>query len=675
MTEPLLQVRNLSTTFSTDLGDVVAVDHVSFDVGASQTVGLVGESGCGKSATAMSIMRLVREPGRISGGQVLFRGQDLVSLPEAEMRKVRGRDISMIFQEPMTSLNPVLKIGDQLTEGLILHQKLKPRAALKRAIELLDLVRIPSPDKRTDDYPHQFSGGMRQRVMIAMALACNPSLLIADEPTTALDVTVQAQILSLLKDLQRDLGMSVLIITHDLGVVAETCDRVNVMYASRIVERGAWPDLFTTPAHPYTAGLLASVPSTEKDVDRLGVIPGEVPDPLHWPAGCRFASRCHARFDKCDVQPPMVRVGSQEAACWLHAPGVARVEIRPPAMPPIEVAARAASDREAPLMELKGIKTHIPVRRGLLRREVARIKAVDGVDLEIRRGETVGLVGESGSGKSTLARNALRLQPLTEGTICFDGQEISSMPLRSLRRLRPRMQMVFQDPVASLNPRSRVSTIVGEALTVHGVRDRAERDAKVADALRRVGLRPEFATRYPHEFSGGQRQRIGIARAVALNPSLIVADEPVSALDVSVQSQVLNLLADLRDASGMSYLFIAHNLSVVRHLSDRVAVMYLGRIVESGPTEHLYANPQHPYTWALLSAIPDPDPAAVRSPVLLEGDMPSPVDPPSGCPFRTRCPLARAKGTVDGICANEVPPITSAADDHTVACHFPGERP
>jgi peptide/nickel transport system ATP-binding protein len=673
MSEPLLQVQDLRTTFQTDTGTIIAVDGVSFEIGASQTVGLVGESGCGKSVTAMSIMGLVRPPGSVDGGTVRFKGRDLRNLPESEMRRVRGNEISMVFQEPMSSLNPVLKIGEQLAEGLMLHRGLSARAARARAVELLDLVHMAEPAKRLDDYPHQYSGGMRQRIMIAMALACDPVLLIADEPTTALDVTVQAQILALLRELKRELGMSVLIITHDLGVVAETCDAVNVMYAGRIVERGTWPDMFDHPTHPYTAGLLASVPSGETSSERLTVIPGDVPDPRDWPNGCRFAPRCHARHDRCEEYPPLFQIGHQEAACWLHAEGAPSISVRPPEAVASE--ARVKEEEGSTLLRLEGIETHIPIRRGLLRRQVGTIRAVDGVDLEVRRGETVGLVGESGSGKSTLARNALRLQPTTAGRIVFDGQDITDLGQRQLRGLRPRMQMVFQDPVSSLNPRLRVGSIIGEALTVHGITDRRERREKVAQVLDRVGLRPDHVSRYPHEFSGGQRQRIGIARAVALNPDLIVADEPVSALDVSVQAQVLNLLADLRDELGMSYLFIAHNLSVVRHISDRVAVMYLGRIVEVGPTADLYDSPLHPYTWALLSAVPEPDPGIPISPVLLQGDVPSPIDPPSGCRFRTRCPLARAKGTVDGICAEVDPPLAPAGEDRLVACHFPGERP
>ncbi|MEO8829764.1 ABC transporter ATP-binding protein [Lapillicoccus sp.] len=671
----LLEVDNLRTTFQTDLGEVVAVDDVSFSVEAGSTIGLVGESGCGKSTVAMSILRLIRDPGRVAGGEIRFNGQDLARLPEVELRKVRGGSIGMVFQEPMSSLNPVLKIGDQIAESLRLHRGISRQQARTRAMELLDLVRIPEASSRLNDYPHQFSGGMLQRVMIAISLACDPKLLIADEPTTALDVTVQAQILELIRDLQGELGMAVLLITHDLGVIAATCDDVNVMYAGKIVERGAWHDLYAHPAHPYTAGLLRAMPgSGRRTTARLGVIPGEVPDPLDWPTGCRFADRCHARFEKCDQQPPLFEVGGQTAACWLHSPhcgGLAAVT--PPALPkPIGDVAPVPEAGEA-LLTLEGVEIHIPVRRGLLRRQVGAIRAVDGVDLTVYRGETLGLVGESGSGKSTLARGALRLQEITAGRIRFGDTDITTLSASKLRPMRPKMQMVFQDPVSSLNPRMRVGDIIGEALTVHGTPDGRSRRDVVGDVLKRVGLRPEYMTRFPHEFSGGQRQRIGIARALVLNPDLIVADEPVSALDVSVQSQVLNLMADLRDEFAMTYLFIAHNLSVVRHVSDRVAVMYLGRIVEVARTEELFDRPAHPYTRALLSAVPDPDPAAKHDVQSLPGDIPSPMNPPSGCRFHTRCPLAKAKGTADGICAEQEPPVVTLADGHTAACHFAGE--
>ncbi len=671
---PLLRVRGLRTEFPTDAGDVVAVDGVDFDVHLGQTIGLVGESGCGKSATALSIMGLIERPGRVTAGTVEFEGSDLVGLDRSAMRSVRGKSIGMIFQEPMSSLNPVMRIGDQIAESVMLHNGLGKAQARQRAIEMLDLVRIPDAQRRVDDYPHSLSGGMRQRVMIAMSLACSPQLLIADEPTTALDVTVQWQILELLQDLQTELGMAILLITHDLGIVARSCDEVAVMYGGRIIEQGSWEALYRSPQHPYTEGLLTSIPqNVDARAARLGVIPGDVPNPTEWGAGCRFAPRCRYRFDKCEESPPLFELGAQRAACWLTEDGPRPSSPHLPVDTSEEGRHVTAAQDGSPLVEVKNLKVHLPVRRGVLRRVVATVKAVDGVDLEVYAGETLGLVGESGSGKSTLARAILRLGELTDGSVSFAGVDITTVSQRALRSRRPEMQMIFQDPVASLNPRLRVVDIIGEALLVHGLAKRSELRHRVEDVLRRVGLRPEHADRYPNEFSGGQRQRIGIARALVLSPRLIVADEPVSALDVSVQSQVLNLMADLRDEFGITYIFIAHNLAVVRHVSDRVAVMYLGRIVESAPTSVLFGAPRHPYTRALLSAIPDPDPAVVGETEPLPGDIPSPLDPPSGCTFRTRCPLARQKGTQDGLCADVTPPIVTYNHGHQVACHFAEE--
>jgi peptide/nickel transport system ATP-binding protein len=670
----LLSVRGLHTNFPTDAGVVRAVDGVDLEVQERQTIGLVGESGCGKSATALSIMGLIERPGRITAGTVDFEGRNLVDLDPAAMRSIRGKSIGMIFQEPMSSLNPVMRIGDQIAESVMLHEKLSRRESRRRAIEMLDLVRIPDAARRADDYPHALSGGMRQRVMIAIALACSPRLLIADEPTTALDVTVQWQILNLLRDLQNQLGMAILLITHDLGVVARSCDGVAVMYAGRIVEQGTWETLYRSPQHPYTEGLLKSIPqNSDVRASRLGVIPGDVPNPTEWDEGCRFAPRCPYRFDKCSQYPPLFVAGAQRSACWLNEDGARQSSHQQPTDITARTVRAPIHETEAALVDVRELKVHLPVRRGVLRRTVATVKAVDGVDLHVHEGETLGLVGESGSGKSTLARAILRLGNITGGSVTFEGEDITTMSQRLLRPRRPRMQMIFQDPAASLNPRTRVVDIIGEGLLAHHIVNRSQVRPRVQEILGRVGLRPEHADRYPNEFSGGQRQRIGIARALALSPRLIVADEPVSALDVSVQSQVLNLMADLRDEFGITYVFIAHNLAVVRHVSDRVAVMYLGRIVESAPTEQLYQTPRHPYTQALLSAIPDPDPSVARETEALEGDVPSPIDPPSGCSFRTRCRLARAKGTQNGLCADVTPPTRVFEGGHEAACHFAEE--
>jgi len=674
----LLRVEDLAVFFDTDEGTARAVDGVSFSMGHGETLGLVGESGCGKSVTALSIMRLVAHPGRIVQGRVLYGGRDLASISRREMRRIRGSEIAMIFQEPMSSLNPVFTIGKQIAEAVELHLGVSGREARKRAVDMLERVGIPAANRRVDEYPHQLSGGMRQRVMIAMALSCRPKLLIADEPTTALDVTVQAQILDLLNELRAEYGMSILLITHDLGVVADVCSRAVVMYAGQVVEQGVTAALFSSPQHPYAEGLLKSIPQLGmRNEQTLGLIEGRVPSPLHWPEGCRFAARCDYRFETCAEEPPLFDVAPQQSKCWLcergrRTPAVNEFVGEQPARARVEVRSHAPGQPLAvpAILRVEALRTHFPVGRHLFGRPDQTIKAVDGVDLELAPGETLGIVGESGCGKSTLGRSLLRLVEPTSGRVEFEGVDITELPSRALRPLRARMQIIFQDPVGSLNPRLRVSQIVGESLRVHGVHSRARRQALVLDALDRVGMGPETVRRYPHEFSGGQRQRIGIARALVLSPRLVVADEPVSALDVSIQSQVLNLMVELKRDLELTYIFIAHNLAVVSYMSDRVAVMYLGKIVELAPARELYERPLHPYTQSLLSAIPVVDLSERRERIKLVGDPPSPIDPPSGCHFRTRCPLARELGTADGICADEEPPLVAKSEGHVAACHF-----
>jgi peptide/nickel transport system ATP-binding protein len=676
--DELLRVEELAVFFDTDEGTARAVDGVSFGIGRGETLGLVGESGCGKSVTALSIMRLVAQPGRIVRGRVLYGGRDLVAVSKKEMRRIRGSEIAMIFQEPMSSLNPVFSIGHQIAEAVELHLGLSGGEAKKRAVEMLERVGIPAANRRVDEYPHQLSGGMRQRVMIAMALSCRPKLLIADEPTTALDVTVQAQILDLLNELRAEYGMSILLITHDLGVVADVCARAVVMYAGQVVEQGVTDALFRSPQHPYTEGLLKSIPQLGMRNERpLGLIEGRVPSSLRWPDGCRFAARCDYQFEKCAEEPPLFDVAPQHSKCWLcesgrRTPAVHEFVGEQAGQPRIEVRPRTLGEPAAvaPILRIEGLRKHFTVERHLFGRPDQMLKAVDGVDLELAAGETLGIVGESGCGKSTLGRSLLRLVEPTSGRVEFEGADITDLPSRDLRLLRARMQFIFQDPVGSLNPRLRVGQIVGESLRVHGVEGRGRRQELVLDALDRVGMGPEAVRRYPHEFSGGQRQRIGIARALVLSPKLVVADEPVSALDVSIQSQVLNLMVELKRDLELTYIFIAHNLAVVSYMSDRVAVMYLGKIVELAPGRELYERPLHPYTQSLLSAIPSVDPNERRERIRLVGDPPSPIDPPSGCHFRTRCPLARELGTAEGICAHEEPALVSKSEGHVVACHF-----
>ena len=683
---PLLEVRALRTHFATDAGIARAVDGICFSVEEGETVGIVGESGCGKTVASLSIMRLVPDPpGRIlPGASIRLGGRELLELPEREMRRVRGREVAMVFQEPMTSLNPVLTIGDQIREVLVLDGRLGRRSARQAAVRLLGEVGIPDAGARYAEYPHQLSGGMRQRVMIAIALALEPAVLIADEPTTALDVTIQAQILDLIAKLKARRKMGVLLITHDLGVIAEVSDRVLVMYAGQIVESGTVEEIFRAPAHPYTRGLLASLPQASATGKRLRSIPGFVPDAAAWPEGCRFRARCPHAWEKCGEPPPLFprdeRGAEGRVRCWL--PGEPqRASGEPPvAVPSAATTARGRAEVRTPgpavpgdgapiLLRVRGLRKYFPQRGGLRRRNRPVVRAVDGVSLDIRRGETLGLVGESGCGKSTAGRAILRLIEPTDGEVHFGGEDVRSMDATALRRLRRRAQIIFQDPFGSLNPRMTVAEMLGEVLGVHGLarEDRAGRRERIRALLDIVGLLPGHADRYPHEFSGGQRQRIGIARALSVEPDFIVCDEPVSALDVSVQAQILNLLRDLQREFGLTYLFISHDLAVVEHVSDRVAVMYLGRIVETATVDRLYREARHPYTLSLLSAIPRPEPRGTRRDerILLQGDIPSPVDPPPGCPFHPRCWHPARDEACAGIAPSLEPVGTEA---HHAAC-------
>ena len=665
---PLLEVHDLKTYFDSEEAEVKAVDGLSFEIGRGETLAVVGESGSGKSVTSLSIMRLITDSGRIAGGSILLNGENLLAKSEAEMRRIRGNEISMIFQEPMTSLNPVFTIGNQIAETIALHKRADATKAKRQAIEMLDLVGIPEPAKRFDVYPHQMSGGMRQRVMIAMALSCNPKLLIADEPTTALDVTIQAQILDLMRRLQKELGMSILFITHDLGVVAEVADRVVVMYAGRAVEVAPVAELFAHPRMPYTMGLLDSVPRVDRaepSRQRMRAIPGNVPNPTKLPTGCTFHPRCRFAVEACARHLPLFEdIGNGHLTrCFRYK------EIASADPTKVEaVIANAPSANAAPnntsksLLEVKDLNVSFPLRGGFASRVVSHVRAVTDISFNIGAGEVVGLVGESGSGKTTAGQALLRLVEPTSGTIMFDGIDVGALNRSGLRDVRRRMQIIFQDPYASLNPRMTVEDIVGEAFAIHKLERGKERRLRIAEILQSVGLSPDHMRRYPHEFSGGQRQRIGIARALAVKPQFIVADEPVSALDVSIQAQVINLLQDLKQQLGLTLLFIAHDLGVVEYLCDRVIVMYLGRIMEIGPARALYANPTHPYTEALLSGVPIPDPSVKRQRIILEGDIPSPINPPSGCVFRTRCRLATAE------CADVIPPLKQIGPGHFSAC-------
>ena len=668
----LLEVENLHVHFVTTRGVVRAVEGISYKVRPGEVVALVGESGCGKSVSALAIMRLLAKPaGRIVAGRIRFQGRDLLGLSEDEMRKIRGRDIAMIFQEPMTSLNPVLTIGFQIMEPLLIHMGMTPEAARGRAVDLLKMVGIPDPERRLDQYPHQFSGGMRQRVMIAIGLSCNPKLLIADEPTTALDVTIQAQILKLMKDLSRDLGIALVMITHNLGIVARYADRVNVMYAARMAEQGAARDVFAQPLHPYTAGLLRSVPRLDQPRGRkLETIEGLPPNLLDPPPGCRFAPRCPAKREACVAAlPELENIAPHRYSACIRAGEM--MQLGPTGLglqsAALDKPAPKSLDRAQPLLAVRGLKTYFEVAAGFkaLSAHHGVVRAVDDLSFDVFRGETVGLVGESGCGKTTVGRTLLKLERATAGDVRFDGIDVIGAAGDELKRYRRSIQVIFQDPYSSLNPRMTVGEIIAEPTLVYKlVPSRRAAREKVNELLTQVGLFEYMAERYPHELSGGQRQRVGIARALAMQPSFIVCDEPVSALDVSIQAQIINLLEELQQKFGLTYLFIAHDLAVVRHISDRVIVMYLGKVMEIADRDTLYADPLHPYTRALLDAVPIPDPALEgrREHRVLGGEVPSPLDPPRGCVFHTRCPLASEE------CKMGIPPLREVRRRHYAAC-------
>ena len=664
--QALLRVDGLRVELGPQGKPVRPVDGVSFQVAPGQTLALVGESGCGKSMTALACMRLLPAGGRIAGGGIRLGDEALEALPETRMRDVRGKRLAMIFQEPATSLNPVMTVGDQIGEVLVRHRGLHGKPAWAEAEKLLEAVGIPDPRRRLSEYPFQLSGGMKQRVMIAMALAGDPDVLIADEPTTALDVTIQAQVLDLLRELQTRRGMGMLLITHDLGVVARMAHRIGVMYAGELVETGDRDDFFGTPLHPYSRKLFAALPTPELRGRPLETITGQVPRPGERLPGCRFAERCPQVREVCRSTPPgLHQVGRQAVRCHLYDPGLGLDWID--TAPSVAEAAGTQSASRGKVLEVADLQVHFPVRKGIFRRVAGHVKAVDGVTLQVPAGKTLALVGESGCGKTTAGKALLKLVQATGGEVRYGGEEVLSLPARRWRPLRRDLQMIFQDPFSSLDPRMRVGEILEEGMQALGVEaDPAARSARIDALLSRVGLDPAMRHRFPHEFSGGQRQRIAIARALAVSPSLIVCDEPTSALDVSVQAQILNLLRELQAEYGLSYLFITHNLAVVDYLAHQVAVMYLGRIVEQGSADEVLRDPRHPYTRMLLAAVPrvGKDGAAVPIQVVPHGDMPSPLNPPSGCHFHPRCEHA------GDACRSRYPAETRLSDSRMVRCHL-----
>ncbi|MCH8314154.1 MAG: dipeptide ABC transporter ATP-binding protein [Nitrospinae bacterium] len=668
----LLKVQDLRTHFKVGFDKTAkAVDGISFQLEQGKTLAIVGESGCGKTQTAYSIMRLIANNGYNPSGKIFFQDQDILQLSEESMRQLRGNEIAMIFQEPMSSLNPLYRIGNQLEEPLKLHRMIQKGAIRKRCIELLDQVGIPEPQKRIDDFPHQLSGGMKQRVMIAMALACEPKLLIADEPTTALDVTIQAQVLRLMSDLQKQTGMSILLITHDMGIVNQMADSICVMYAGKIAEQGTREKIFQKMSHPYTRRLFDSIPKQDDSPYLLNTIAGMVPPATEYGEGCLFANRCEFVMDVCKIKDssPYTLEPGHQVSCHLYDHGK---------NPPLEhdrkkLPAPPRNFEETVLLSVQSLKTHFPVRKGVFQRVAAYVKAVDGVSLKFQRGSTLALVGESGCGKTTFGESLLRLNRNTRGSVFFHDRDIMKLANRELKLIRKNMQIVFQDPFGSLSPRMTVEEIIGEGLSIHFAdRKEEENRIRVDEVLYEVGLDPSVLDRYPHEFSGGQRQRIAIARALVLEPEFLVLDEPTSALDVSVQAQVLNLLKELQAKRSLTYLFISHNLSVVRYMADTVAIMYLGRIVEQAPAKELFKNPRHPYTISLLDAVPSLDQRRPFAPLV--GDVPSPLNPPSGCHFHPRCPiyLNEPKGSSLAMKCRSTYPEKTGSDSAFVACHAAG---
>ena len=674
---PLLEITGLRTEIRLRHSVVHAVDGVNLHVEAGETLGIVGESGCGKTMTALSIMNLLPTGGHITAGQIKLAGTAINELDEAAMRHVRGNEIGMIFQDPLTSLNPTMTVGAQIAEAVQLHREVSKEQALERAVEVLDLVGLPRSRERISEYPHQFSGGMRQRVMIAMALACEPKLLIADEPTTALDVTIQKQILELIDNLRRRLGMAVILVTHDLGVIAGRADRVAVMYAGKIAETTDTSTLFTNPRHPYTEALFQALPDKAAETrERLYSIPGLPPDLTNPPAACRFAPRCRYAADRCRAEEPTLRfeTAGHDFACFFPVGERERGGLVASAPAPAEQALpaeQAANGRV--LLSTEHLVKDFPVTRGaVLQRRVGAVSAVADVSFAIRKGETLGLVGESGCGKTTIGRLIVGLEKPTAGSILFEDKDLVGSHGRAYRRQRRSIQYMFQDSYASLDPRMRAGAILREPLEVQHMGSRAEQSSRVQEMLGHVGLPATAVDRFPHEFSGGQRQRLGFARALMLSPELIVADEPVSALDVSIQAQVLNMMKELQSELGLTYLFISHDLAVVRYLSNKIGVMYLGKLVEIGPADEVYLTPAHPYTRGLIDSAPVADPHAERAKadVGVRGELPSAIHPPSGCRFRTRCPLAQE------ICAEVEPPLRPfSVNGHQAACHFPLQAP
>ena len=685
--EPVISVRDLTVSFASEAGTVHAVRGMNFDLYPGKTLGIVGESGSGKSVTSMAIMGLLDKNASVKGS-ITYHGEELLNKSDFEMSEIRGKGIAMVFQDPLSALTPVFSIGDQIKEALVTHNpKMTEQQIHDRSIELMNLVGIPDPEGRLKSFPHEFSGGMRQRVMIAMAIANDPDVIIADEPTTALDVTIQAQVLEVLRKAQRETGAAVIFITHDLGVIAGVADDIVVMYAGRPVEKADVDSIFDHPAMPYTMGLLGAVPRSDRERNsRLVPIPGSPMNLVNMPKGCPFAPRCPLATDICHTTEPAMEPVPDRPGQFVACHRTQEIVSKGLTFHDVYTVAEAAKskfagvprDERKMVLDVKHMRKTFPLTAGgFLRRKIGEVKAVDDVTLDVREGETVALVGESGSGKSTTLMEIMAFKQPQDGEIEMFGTKLEhKMPREKRRELRSSVQYVFQDPMSSLDPRLPIYDILAEPMKVQHYSKEQIRE-RIGELMRLVELNPDQVDRFPTQFSGGQRQRIAIARALSVNPQLVLLDEPVSALDVSIQAGVINLLEDLQNKLGVAYLFVAHNLSVVRHISSRVAVMYLGRIVESGDTEDVFEHPLHPYTQALISAVPVPDPKAerTRQRIVLEGEVPSPTETFEGCPFMGRCPLMpKLSAEQQARCRGERPALrpydTSRPSGHQVACHF-----
>ncbi len=681
---PILEVKDLAISYKTRKRDVPAVRGVSFAVREQETVGIVGESGCGKSTIAFGILDFLGSNGKVVAGSIRFKGEELVGRPKEELRRIRGNQISMVYQDPMQALNPSLSIGRQLSEVLTTHQDMSKKEAWKNSIQMLDRVYMPDAANVMNRYPHMISGGQQQRVVIAMAMLNNPALLIMDEPTTALDVTVEAAVLDLIEDLKKDFNTGIIFITHNLGVVARVSNHLCVMYAGELVEKGPINDLFAQPAHPYTRGLLCCIPRLTDDLSysQLWSIRGRVPPPAERSADrCIFQPRCDWAFDRCSTSHPELEAITPEhqSRCFLgketlkhpyddYTRGKRRI---------LAVSENGSTERpEETLSKLENVRIYYEQQSSSLKSlfgmgEKRYVKAVDGISLRIRKGSTVGVVGESGCGKSTLVKGLIGLERLTDGQAQLMGLDISDPVSRRDLKLIKELQMVFQNPDSTLNPSFSIGKQIGRPIRRFKTGKGAAVRQEVERLLRAVKLAAYYYDRYPRQLSGGEKQRVGIARALASNPNMVICDEPVSALDVSVQAAVLNLLNEIKDEFGTTLIFIAHDLSVVRFISDYIAVMYLGQIVEFGPVDRIYPPPYHPYTEALLSSVPVPDPQAKRRQIRLSGDVPSALNPPSGCRFHTRCPRRALAPDQGAICALQAPPWQKGEGEHRLFCHIP----